>query len=218
MSRRLKVIGTLAIVVIVGVAVLKLSFNEAEPPQVASTDTCGLAGIVASAEGKAVSGATVCAIPVSMASSAATCSQSNSDGTYKLERLAAKDYRVSASASRFGSGEYQDSVRLQECGVRSSIDIVLAAQGAELAGRVHDGSGVPIKDAQVKVVGQGSGFKFGVAVQSNRDGAFSVIVPPGPMKLDVTARGYAKAQASAVAPNSHVDIVLIPGATLSGQV
>jgi len=217
----IKTIAASLLLAVVAWRLLSPLFDEAPGGASASTaaiDTCSIAGRVLDEKGSGIVNATVCANPLSVATQIARCAQSTTDGAYALDRLAPRDYRVSASAPPFLMGASRDAVSLKSCAAQTGVDITLSDGGAQLRGRVFDNAEAVIQDASVRVVGEGLNADFGNASRSDAHGEFAMTVPAGAVHIEVSAKGFATTKLVAVAPIESLKIVLIPGSQLTGRV
>jgi len=181
----------------------------------ARSGSCSISGRIATSNGDGAVDATVCAVPNGGAME--VCVKSGIDGAYNTGGLEPGTYRVSASAG-FSVGQTQEAVNLIDCDARSGIDVVLASNTVKLAGHVRDGYGLAVRNAEVRVAVEQDLGGFDVRVQSALDGAYEAFLPAGRIRLNASAPGYASVQLFSIAPNMHLDVVLLPGASLSGRV
>lgn len=79
----------------------------------------------------------------------------------------------------------------------------LAAQTRQVTGTVTRGSGTPIAEATVAVVGGAGG------VRANTDGKFTIIVPAGAVKLSVRAIGFQRREVSVAAEQTTITVALV---------
>ena len=151
-------------------------------------------------------------------------------GRWSVTDLAARVYTVSVSAPGFVSVSRDLPCGLggldRSTSVRPEVVFEMEAGGAPLQGKVTDIGGGPIANAMVAIIPVFSNSNLAV-VRTDSDGAFNVSVAPARYRIGVTHSAYA-AEFREVAVNNAADtaddneqrenFVLIPGATLAGQV
>ncbi|MGB1017255.1 MAG: hypothetical protein ACPG4T_24165, partial [Nannocystaceae bacterium] len=174
-------------------------------------------------DGQALAGATVCAslgsrLLVLKPLNAVHCVTSEADGSYRIEGLLPVDIRVSASAPQHipnhyrkaTSGPLDQIVRLQAGGEHGGIDIELRPGGVKVDGVVLDISGGEIEGAQVS--------SNGAYAWSDAEGAFTLWVKSGEVRVEANAQGYAENTSVGIAPGHAFELLLTPESILIGKV
>jgi protocatechuate 3,4-dioxygenase beta subunit len=181
----------------------------------------GVSGTVRDTDAQPIAGASVCAACANCEGTTAPpspCTQSDAQGRYALDRLAPGGYFVTASAPGFLPGSPSGGRPIfVEDAARGALDIALARGGAELAGVVLDATGGPVSHAHVRAIRMARA-RIALDAYSDDLGRFAFHVSDGPLLLVADADGYAPARASYVAPNTAAKLVLVPGATIAGDV
>jgi protocatechuate 3,4-dioxygenase beta subunit len=181
------------------------------------------------AHGNALEGATVCGYCAGcnllLANSSPVCTASDSDGRYELERFAAGEYIVSASADGYApkAANGGKAIVVAEDNKRTitNLDIELEPGGAPVTGVVLDVTGGPVAGAAVQAT---SGLtEWNIRPMAHRtitdeEGRFTLSAPAGRITLLASADGYAPGFANRTAPTSGVQVILTPSSSMSGSV
>lgn len=132
------------------------------------------------------------------------------DGRFAARPLPAGPVSVRAVAEGCATTERRDLALTTE-GLTVALELVC---GLTLEGEVVDADGRPVPRAEVELSGPGG--KQGVETDSR--GAFRAAVVAGPHTLEVSARGYRRAELEVQAPATGVTVVLDAGGSVSGRV
>ncbi|WP_394828853.1 carboxypeptidase regulatory-like domain-containing protein [Pendulispora albinea] len=152
------------------------------------------------------------------------CTAAGEDGRYRFDALAPASYTVDASAPEHQPARWRDDahdamfVQLEAGAAREGIDLALSPGGVRVRGRVKDVGGGIVVGATVMVQPGGSEESGGAVVQSNAQGEWQATIPSGNVYVRATAVGYARGDASGVAPGTFIEVVLEPEAVLEGRV
>lgn len=154
------------------------------------------------------------------------CMASDAQGQYKFEHLFAATYRANAGGKPYrpttwhlGDSRFKtSSIKLEPGEVRTGIDFMMRAGGAELHGTVSDISGGPIAHAQIRASsgrwGQGDAAPM---IETDDKGVYTVWLAPGAVRVQASADGYAASTEMGEAPGK-LDLLLTPESGLSGIV
>jgi protocatechuate 3,4-dioxygenase beta subunit len=154
------------------------------------------------------------------------CANADDAGRYELRDLLAAEYAVAAMAKPYRPGTHHpggDRKRTQfhlAAGEhKTGVDVELLHGGVEVTGTVADITGGPVPHATVRETEGwwGNAGEFGVAVDADDGGKFSLWVRPGQVAIIATADGYAPGSADGHAPGKF-EILLTPESSLSGTV
>lgn len=156
--------------------------------------TAGVAGRVVGADGEAIAGAAVQAVPDSDDAIAVSGGSAitESDGTFRIEGLDPGRYTIVAGASGYAGAEVEGVV-VPESGDPAPVEIALQA-GRAVRGRVVDPAGAPVAGAMTLVFPAGAEPSFGGAVDgvTDRNGRFeNQQAPDGTLSVIVLTQGFA---------------------------
>ena len=144
----------------------------------------------------------------------------DANGTWRLSNVPAGAYLYAATARGFEPAE-GGRVLVAADAERTDLDLVLAAGGLTLRGRITDVGGGPVADARVTACESFTLHRTAefIAV-SGADGTYELSLAPGSYAVTVMHDDYARADRDLVVEGTPapVDFVLIPGATIRGQV
>jgi protocatechuate 3,4-dioxygenase beta subunit len=154
------------------------------------------------------------------------CVRTTAGGRYRVDGIAPVRVQIQASAPGYQPGGWSNTtaqgrmerwLALTPAGVRTGINVTLAAGGVRLAGVVRDVAGGVIEGATVRAEPSGSAGApaFG---RSDEHGRFGIWVAPGEVEVDATAPGYARASRRYRAPSELAELVLVPESVLVGRV
>ena len=136
----------------------------------------------------------------------------SSDSGFVLSGVPPGRYVLSASAPGF-TAQTRSGIAVSPGRVLRT-ELVLAAGGPTLRGRVLDSSRIPVARALVEVLGMG---RF-LAVTDDA-GAFSLTLPPGRHEVRAIAAGFAPGkQGIELASDARTEFFLNPGAVVQGRV
>ncbi|MCA8961304.1 MAG: carboxypeptidase regulatory-like domain-containing protein, partial [Planctomycetes bacterium] len=156
--------------------------------------------------------------------------KSDADGTFRIEGLAAGEYRVQAGKAGYQTTT-QQGIRLERGG-EQSVEITVPIGGV-LAGIVVDDAGQPVAGAEVAARAEGNdrqravrrggppgfGGDDGTRTETDVDGRFRLDrLAPGSYRLDVTADGFVDGRESAATDRDDLRIAMSPGVDLTGRV
>jgi len=145
---------------------------------------------------------------------------SGADGTFSVDRLAAGDYRLSASKTGFPTIWYQDPIVLTETPI-TGLEIVLH-RGVTLNGRVVGLSTDELAQVTIRAVGRLGGLAGMGEGQADYEGKFEIAdLAPGIYTVTAmfAARGLeAQAEVEIGEDGGSVELELGEGLTLSGSV
>lgn len=180
-----------------------------------------IAGTVRSSDGKPIEHARVCAVDVNhqpVGSPAAPCGDTTAAGLFSFAGLPAGAYFVRAGAVGFAPGAANGGlpVSLAQGESKSGLDIVLETGGARVSGVVLDATGGVVAQAHVRIARTPAGDVLDVTADDA--GRFEAFLSTGAVAVTAQASGYAPAHAFVIAPASGLELVLTPGASLSGTV
>ncbi|MFO0693520.1 MAG: carboxypeptidase regulatory-like domain-containing protein [Polyangiales bacterium] len=106
-----------------------------------------------------------------------------------------------------------------EAGATVEVDLALDDALATLEGRVVDGRGFPIANAEVKVMSLRARSPFETTVLVGRDGTFHLDgLPRPPYRVEVDHPSYAPLRIGELAPRPGLELALAPGGTLVGRI
>ena len=154
------------------------------------------------------------------------CKVSDTQGAYKFEQLFAASYTANAGGKPYrpatwhqGDSRFKTStIKLKAGEMRTGIDFVMRAGGAEVHGTVADISGGPIAHAHIRATGgrwgQGDAAPM---IETDDKGVYTVWVAPGNVRIQASADGYAATSEMGDAPGK-IDLLLTPESGLSGIV
>lgn len=151
-----------------------------------------------------------------------TCAVADDKGAYKIDKLFAAHYVVSAVAKTYRPGfhepkKHQESFLLGAGEAKQGVDIALDPGGVEIGGTVSDITGGPVANAKVRAGASRWGGTQGPPVETDAQGKYTMWVRPGGVNVTASADGYADASEFAQAPGT-ADILLTPESALSGIV
>ncbi|AKT42698.1 carboxypeptidase regulatory-like domain-containing protein [Chondromyces crocatus] len=183
-----------------------------------------ISGRITTRTGAPLPGALVCArvdaSPLDPHRRSPLCATATDDGRYTLASLPPDRWLVFASAEGHHA-RFEDRRALQLDGgeARTGVDLSLVEGGRVLRGRLKSAEGRGIADALVTVGDtSASGQGATAATRSDAQGAFAVGVEEGWHLLQIRADGYADALSYAEAPGPLVEVLMAPGARISGRV
>jgi protocatechuate 3,4-dioxygenase beta subunit len=143
--------------------------------------------------------------------------EADARGRFGLERLPAGSHALLVRAAGRAAQRVEVSVAADEPLVDLG-DVVLET-GLALRGRVHDAAGTAIADARVVAVRMVATRFEELETRSAGDGTFAFSgLLNGPHWLRVTAAGFASASRTVPAGRDDVDLTLVPGGSIEGQV
>ncbi|HLL22042.1 MAG TPA: carboxypeptidase-like regulatory domain-containing protein, partial [Kofleriaceae bacterium] len=182
-----------------------------------------IAGTVTDVAKRPIAGARVCADGSSDDAppdvfEVPTCVDTDAKGGYRIEKLLAASYVVSANAKTYQPALFEATpygFRLRAGEARGGVDIVLEAGGVELNGTVSDISGGPVAHARVRL--SNGETMIGSPAETDQNGQFTLTSWPGGVSVTARADGYTEASGSGTAPGT-IDVLLTPAASLSGTV
>ncbi|AKT42697.1 carboxypeptidase regulatory-like domain-containing protein [Chondromyces crocatus] len=191
-----------------------------------------IAGRVTTPSGAPIHGAHVCARverePLHAIASMPTCVTTSEDGQYRIAPLYPARWSLFASAEKHRPRRYippepapdlEHGIALGPGEMRTGVDIALPEGGVALRGQVRDVGGGGISGALVTCTDAfGTGTSSIAATRSDAQGAFVAWVDPGPYMVKASVDGYADAWNHTEAPGPPVEIVMMPAATIAGQV
>lgn len=149
------------------------------------------------------------------------CVEAQPDGSFAIDHLLPRWYRVEASAPGFLPAVLRDdmgqptSLDLTVHPVAQSLELVLSTGGVGIEGRVFDVGGGPIAGATVTAESQ-IGARAHAATDA--DGRFALTVVKGFVILRASAPGYSPETTSSVTPHRDIRMHLSPGSTVVGRV
>ena len=178
-----------------------------------------IAGTVTDERGTAIAHARVCVDATSPDLPAddvrdPTCVATDDRGGYAFDGLLAARYEVTAMARTYRPAVYHPAFALAAGQHKTGIDLVLRAGGVEITGTVSDVGGGPIARAHVRAT---LGRAWGVAVETDDQGTFSLWTDPGDTTVQGNADGYSPDTEPVRAPGT-VALFLTPESSLSGTV
>jgi hypothetical protein len=111
-------------------------------------------------------------------------------GVYRFQHVMPWRYRVTASAPGMQAARAANTVEVKE-GVETKVAPIRLEVGFELAGVVVGPDDAPVAGAEVRVRNNRSRPRFNGRVTTQNDGRFQMgQLPPGPLQVEVTARGF----------------------------
>jgi protocatechuate 3,4-dioxygenase beta subunit len=200
----------------------KPSVKASPLPSVAVKGDSALAGTVKGPDGKPVEGALVVARPAREWSPLVTGTTA-ADGRFRL----ALPLKVSGSWDMTIEAKGLAAVTLERITVGTPVSVILE-KGGVITGIVRDGTdGRPLSGARVSAAVP-NGLRYAlpwqpssglVEAQSDRNGRFRLEgVAPGLFEVSARAPRYGAALRRNVRAGASVDLVLFPGASISGTV
>lgn len=142
------------------------------------------------------------------------CVETDDHGGYAIDKLLAARYEVFAMAKTYRPAAVEPAFVLAAGEHKTGIDLVLRAGGVEITGTVSDVGGGAIAHAHVRAT---LGRAWGVAVETDDQGRFSLWTDPGNTTVQGVADGYAPGTEVVRAPGT-VALFLTPESSLSGTV
>ncbi len=149
------------------------------------------------------------------------CVDTDEHGAYVVDGLFAARYAVVAGAKPYRPAVYHPNGEPRATGLalaagqhRTGIDLVLRAGGTEIAGTVSDVGGGPIRRAQVRAAAETG---WGIAVETDDQGHFSLWTAPGTVVVEAVADGYDADREEVRSPGT-VALILTPESSLAGTV
>ncbi|MEM6532248.1 MAG: carboxypeptidase regulatory-like domain-containing protein [Myxococcota bacterium] len=191
---------------------------------VVSSSSASLAGKVVDRDRTPKASVDVCAAPLDRrlaAQAVPQCTRSRADGSWALTALQAGRYTLTAVSEGLrparhpkrgeaplsvGAGERIDRIRL-----------TLGGPAVAIRGTVIDTLGGAVAGARVQAI-RGRNLAPLSSAQSQSDGSFTLWVPAGDHVIRATAVGYSPKERKVHAPSEGVEIRVLPGSTLFGQV
>ncbi len=141
------------------------------------------------------------------------CVETDDHGAYAIDGLLAAHYEVTAMARTYRPARASGFV-LRAGEHKTGIDLVLRGGGVEITGTVSDVGGGPIAKAHVRAT---IGRTWGVAVETDDQGTFSLWTDPGDTTVQGNADGYSPDTEPVRAPGT-VALFLTPESSLAGTV
>jgi protocatechuate 3,4-dioxygenase beta subunit len=151
-----------------------------------------------------------------------TCVVTDDEGAYKIDKLLAGNYVVSAAAKTYRPSfhepkKHKQSFLLAAGEAKQGVDIALDPGGVEITGTVSDITGGPVAQAKVRAGAGRWGGVQGPPVETDAQGKYTMWVRPGGVRVTASADGYADASEYAQAPGT-IDVLLTPESSLTGTV
>jgi protocatechuate 3,4-dioxygenase beta subunit len=172
-----------------------------------------LAGRVQTRQGRAVSGARVCAVePSAGCCTSPVCTRSDVAGAFQLE------LENPASPSLLASHPGYAPASAGPLDPTQHLPIVLTLEegGVKVAGSVVDAAGGPIVGAHLSATDTEDRV---IAIDVSDDsGAFELRVAPGPVRVLARADGYSEELRGAEAPLAGMEIRLVAASSIVGRV
>lgn len=232
---RTKLIGAIALALIAALVVWLVVGRKHATTPVAATGSpvvargallrsgaASIAGTVRDPKGAAIADATVCA---DVGTDAGVCVKTSARGAYMIAALPPGTYEVAAVAPKYRPARYHSGndsvvtpVAVAAGERRANIDVVLSDGAVALTGTVVDVNGGPIAHAMVRArVEYWRDEKWYPPIEADANGAFTLWVREGGMRVEARADGYAPAEQYASAPGS-VTLLMTPESSISGTV
>jgi len=144
----------------------------------------------------------------------------DADGRFRLDALGPGDHVLEVTASGYTSRRVEVSVR---AGARADAGDIALEVGLAIRGKVKEKGGAPIADARIEAIPSARPMPLRATsprdARSEADGSFAVAgLDPGPYRLRVLAPGFAEVERRAEAGAERVEVLLSPGATITGVV
>jgi hypothetical protein len=200
-------------------------------PELAAKPRAAISGTVRDHKGRAIADAQVCVWPRigeldGLAPGHPRCTQSGSDGHYRLEQLLPVRVVVNAEARGYLPQRWfarhpthrETELQLHAGQTREGVDFVLREGGTAIEGVVRDISGGIVEGAFVWVGANDFQDPGRSAAISDAEGRFTLWSAPGRIILYAEAEGYANAERYSIAPGSSVELVLTPESVITGKV
>ncbi len=181
-----------------------------------------IAGTVTSAGAPVI--ATVCTRPARTSEASTHCMTSDDRGLYVLSELEPGAYVVWASAPKLAGGQwrgpgpgFEDSLWLKAAEHRAGVDLALLSGAAQVTGSVEDVRGHAIAGALIHIAADSQSAPT-FTTRSASDGSFTAWAIPGDIYVTASADRFVDGEVTSLAPTDHLEVVLTPGASLSGSV
>ena len=195
--------------------------HQLSAPTALPSAAWSISGNVRNERGGAIENARVCAVCSTCDATlglATVCTATAASGAYTLQLADERSVMLSASARGFRLGHAHAGRPIQRDAAGANTDIVLADDGARLAGTVMDALGGPVADARVQLWRVAGALQSLVETRSDSDGKFELWAAPGSASIRAEAPGYAATSRGVVAPSADIALQLTPAGTISGTV
>jgi hypothetical protein len=187
-----------------------------------SAPRVNLSGQVKRRDGAPIAKARVCASCAScgyVELPPAACVETDDAGRYTLRPGPLRSVAIAATAAGFCEGRANGGAAIAlDAGARDGLDIVLACEGAQLAGIVEDALGGPIGGARIQLMRFAGDSRSLVELQSGSDGRFEAWTTPGPALVRAVADGYADDIEQLILPRADLTMRLTPASSIRGRV
>jgi hypothetical protein len=208
-----------------GAAVPHPAWSSSRPDEEAPAAQAQLAGRVLELSGAPIAEAMVCAVYESgtheTRAHAPSCAVTLADGKYELAHLeAARAFKLGATAKGHAPQTWmgkagEKTLRLADGERKDNVDLVLAAGGVAVRGRVKDALGGVVPGALVTISPEEPGAP--IPTTTDPKGEFVAWVTPGLVRVHASAAGYTDAYGSGHAPQHRFELSLLPASAIVGR-